>query len=183
MYEHVVSIFECYSSTCSYSYCLIYVTIPLFNPMCIGIVIPARVELESNYSLPTASNDSNSATAVGLLLGGLAAGVTGVLLIEGIACAACRLWRIKHKWVHNISYYFIYHYNKVNYSYIYICRIFRRHYITYVAKCYMSCNYTIYVEVLHHAYTRLNLRRGYNMMKAIYAIVTIWFCPLSILTT
>ena len=158
-------------------------TILLLNPMCIVIVISPRVELEGNYSLPTASNNSISATAVGLLLGGVVAGVIGVLLIEGIVCAAWRLRRIKHKWVHNISYYFIYHYNKVNYNYIYICRIFRRHYITYVAKCYMSCNYTIYVEVLHHAYTRLNLRRGYNMMKAIYAIVTIWFCTLSFLTT
>ena len=71
--------------------------IPLFNPMCIVIVIPPQVKLESNCSLPTASNDSISATAVGLLLGGLAAGVTGVLIIEGIVCAACRLRRIKHK--------------------------------------------------------------------------------------
>ena len=72
-------------------------TIPLFNPMCIVIVIPPRVELESNYSLPTASNDSISATAIGLLFGGLVAGALGVLLIEGIVCAACRLRRIKHK--------------------------------------------------------------------------------------
>ena len=71
--------------------------IPLFNPKCIVIVILPRVELESNYSLPTANNDSISATAVGLLLGGVVAGVTGVLLIEGIVCAACMLRRIKHK--------------------------------------------------------------------------------------
>ena len=65
--------------------------------MCIVIVISPRVELEGNYSLPTASNNSISATAVGLLLGGVVAGVIGVLLIEGIVCAACRLRRIKHK--------------------------------------------------------------------------------------
>ena len=73
------------------------VTIPLLYQMCIVIAIPPRVELESNYSLPTASNDSISATAVGLLLGGLVAGVIGVLLIEGIVCVACRLRKIKHK--------------------------------------------------------------------------------------
>ena len=65
--------------------------------MRIAIVIPPQVELESNYSLPTASNDSISATGVGLLLGGLVAGALEVLLIEGIVGAACRLRRIKHK--------------------------------------------------------------------------------------
>ena len=46
-----------------------------------------------------ASTDSSSATAVGLFLGGVLAGVLGVLLIEGIVCGAWRLRRRKHKWV------------------------------------------------------------------------------------
>ena len=41
----------------------------------------------------------SATTAVGVLLGsgGLVAGVTGVLLIEGIVCAATRMRRMKHK--------------------------------------------------------------------------------------
>ena len=42
-------------------------------------------------------NDSISATAVGLLLGGVVGGALGSLLIVGIVVGACRLWRTKHK--------------------------------------------------------------------------------------
>ena len=52
------------------------------------------VEAETVHPVCT---DSSSATAVGLLLGGVVAGVTGVLLIEGIVCGACRLRRSKVK--------------------------------------------------------------------------------------
>ena len=55
------------------------------------------VESENDYSCPAVSNNSISATAVGLFLGGLVAGVTGVLLIGGIVGGACRLRRSKHK--------------------------------------------------------------------------------------
>ena len=66
--------------------------------MCIVIFIPPRVELKSNYSLPTASNDSiASDIAVGVLLGGVMAGVIGVLVIKGLVCAACCMRRIEHK--------------------------------------------------------------------------------------
>ena len=58
------------------------------------------MEFESNYSLPTVNNDSISATAVGILLGAVVAGVTGVLLIEGIVGGACHLRKIKYKRVH-----------------------------------------------------------------------------------
>ena len=43
------------------------------------------------------SSDSSYATGVGLFLGGVAAGVIGVLLIEGIVGGACWLRRSKHK--------------------------------------------------------------------------------------
>ena len=65
--------------------------------MCTVIVISPRVELEGNYSLPTASNNSIGATGVGLFLGGVVAGALGVLLIVGIVGGACLLRRIKHK--------------------------------------------------------------------------------------
>ena len=42
------------------------------------------------------SCDSICTAGVGLFLGGLAAGVIGVLLIEGIVCGACRLRRSKY---------------------------------------------------------------------------------------
>ena len=45
----------------------------------------------------TLCSDSSSATGVGLFLGGLTAGVTGVLLIVGIVGGACLLRRSKHK--------------------------------------------------------------------------------------
>ena len=54
------------------------------------------VESESNCSCPV-NNDSISATAVGLFLGGVAAGALGVLLIVGIVGGACWLRRSKHK--------------------------------------------------------------------------------------
>ena len=43
------------------------------------------------------SSDSSSVTAVGLFLGGVVAGVLGVLLIGGSVGGACRLRRSKHK--------------------------------------------------------------------------------------
>ena len=54
------------------------------------------VESESNGSCPV-NNDPISATAVGLFLGGVAAGALGVLLIVGVVGGACRLRRSKHK--------------------------------------------------------------------------------------
>ena len=55
-----------------------------------------QVESESNCSCPV-NNDSISATAVGLFLGGVAAGALGVLLIGGIVGGACWLRRSKHR--------------------------------------------------------------------------------------
>ena len=46
---------------------------------------------------PAVNNDSIGATGVGLFLGGVVAGVIGVLLIVGIVGGACRLRRSKHK--------------------------------------------------------------------------------------
>ena len=43
------------------------------------------------------NDDPSSATAVGLLLGGVVAGALGVLLIEGIVVGACWQRRTKHK--------------------------------------------------------------------------------------
>ena len=54
------------------------------------------VEAESVYPGPV-SSDSSSAIGVGLFLGGVVAGVIGVLLIGGIVGGACRLRRSKHK--------------------------------------------------------------------------------------
>ena len=48
----------------------------------------SRVESESDCSSPAVNNDSIGATGVGLFLGGVVAGVIGVLLIEGLACGA-----------------------------------------------------------------------------------------------
>ena len=56
-----------------------------------------RVESESDCSSPAVNNDSIGATGVGLFLGGVVAGVIGVLLIEGIVGGACRLRRSRHK--------------------------------------------------------------------------------------
>ena len=62
-----------------------------------SITLPhSAVEAVSVNPRP-ASNDSSSATGVGLFLGGVVAGVIGVLLIEGIVGGACRLRRSKHK--------------------------------------------------------------------------------------
>ena len=55
------------------------------------------VESESDCSSPAVSNNSSSATGVGLFLGGLVAGALVVLLIGGIVGGACRLRRSKHK--------------------------------------------------------------------------------------
>ena len=53
------------------------------------------VEPENNYPV---NSDSISATAAGLLLGGVVAGALGVLLmIVGIVCGVWRLMRIKHR--------------------------------------------------------------------------------------
>ena len=56
-----------------------------------------RVESESDCSCPAVSNDSISATGVGLFLGGVVAGALGVLLIGGIVGGACLLRRSRHK--------------------------------------------------------------------------------------
>jgi len=55
-----------------------------------------RVESESDCSSPI-NNDSIGATGVGLFLGGVVAGVIGVLLIGGIVGGACWLRRNKHR--------------------------------------------------------------------------------------
>ena len=55
------------------------------------------VESESNCSCPAVNNDTISATAVGLFLGGVAAGGLGVLLIVGVVGGACLLRWSKHK--------------------------------------------------------------------------------------
>ena len=47
-------------------------------------------------SCPT-NTDSISGTAVGLIIGGVAAGSLGVLLIVGIVCGTCCLRKTKHK--------------------------------------------------------------------------------------
>ena len=64
-----------------------------------------QAESESTCSSPALNNDSSSATGVGLFLGGLVAGVTGVLLIEGIVCGAFRLRKSKHRRVYNFNAY------------------------------------------------------------------------------
>ena len=63
--------------------------------MSITLPHPA-VEAESVNPGPM-SSDSSSATGVGLFIGGVVAGVIGVLLIGGIVGGACRLRRSKHK--------------------------------------------------------------------------------------
>ena len=55
-----------------------------------------RVESECDCS-SCVNNDSTSATGADLFLGGLAAGVIGLLLIEGIVCGAFRLRKSKHR--------------------------------------------------------------------------------------
>ena len=60
-----------------------------------SLALPS-VEAERINPRPV-SSDSSSATAVGLFLGGMVAGVMGVLLIVGIVGGACRLRRSKHK--------------------------------------------------------------------------------------
>ena len=83
--------------------------------MCIVSATLLRVEFERNCSCPAANNDTSrttvfevetvhpvctdsiSATGVGLFLGGVVAGVIGVLLIGGIVGGACLLRRSKHK--------------------------------------------------------------------------------------
>ena len=58
-------------------------------------LVNVTVEPENNYPV---NSDSISATAVGPLLGGVVAGIMGVLLmIVGIVCGVWRLTRIKHR--------------------------------------------------------------------------------------
>ena len=56
-----------------------------------------RVESECHCSSLAVSNDSSSATGVGLFLGGVVAGALGVLLIGGIVGGACWLRMSKHR--------------------------------------------------------------------------------------
>ena len=60
-----------------------------------SIALPA-VEAEG-VNPGTLSSVSSYATGVGLLLGGVVAGVIGVLLIVGIVGGVCLLRRNKHK--------------------------------------------------------------------------------------
>ena len=62
----------------------------------VNLTLP-RFEVERAGCTCLTNTDSSSATAVGLFLGGVVAGVLGVLLIVGIVCGVCWLRRTKHK--------------------------------------------------------------------------------------
>ena len=75
----------------------LYIAFMASYPVYIVSATLPRIESESDYSCPAVNNDSCSATGAGLFLGGLVAGVIGVLLIEGIVCGAFRLRKSKHR--------------------------------------------------------------------------------------
>ena len=62
-----------------------------------SITLPHHAVEAERVNPGAMSSDSSSATGVGLFLGGVVAGVTGVLLIGGSAGGACRLRQSKHK--------------------------------------------------------------------------------------
>ena len=76
---------------------VLYIASMTSYPVYIVSATLPRVESESDCSSPAVNNDSIGATGVGLFLGGVVAGVIGVLLIEGIVGGACWLRRSKHK--------------------------------------------------------------------------------------
>ena len=77
---------------------MVHLYIALVTSYPVYIVFATLPRVESEYDCSSCvNNDSTSATGAGLFLGGLAAGVIGLLLIEGIVCGTFRLRKSKHR--------------------------------------------------------------------------------------